>query len=69
MDVFKDDAKPWAARDDGGTLWLYEHEPELQENGRFSCSKGDCCVLPDNILTEIKPGKKRRVRIPIEVVK
>ncbi len=69
MDIFKVDAQPWAARDDGGGLWLYDHEPGKRKDGMFHCIKGDCDILPDEILAEIKPGEKQRVRIPIEVVK
>ncbi len=39
MNIFQVDAKPWAARDDGGSLCLYDYEPEKQED-MFHCSAG-----------------------------
>lgn len=57
----------WAARDQNGSLFLFDAEPERQENDGGIWQMGDDALelmeLRSSLLPDLKPGEKCRVRL------
>lgn len=54
----------WAAKDDDGSVWLYENKPTSHYNGEWTCVEGEYTEVSNALVTNLgaDPKNSRRKR-------
>lgn len=54
----------WAAKDDDGSVWLYENKPAFRYNGEWACVEGECIEVTKILVPNLgdDPNNSRRKR-------
>lgn len=52
----------WAAKDDDGSVWLYENKPDFHYNGEWVCVKVECTEVTGILLTDLGDDSNNSLR-------